>query len=111
MKRLSLSLILVVAGLFAASESNACAMCGCGSGPFGSYSRVVDWGWYGERYKVQTPQDAKRIVLQYYSGEDVKTGEVSERKYYFEVDIHDARGKLVDVVIVDKRTGRIRSTY
>ena len=36
---------------------------------------------------------------------------MEERRWYFEVEITDPEGKLVDKLIIDKRTGRIRSIY
>ncbi len=38
-------------------------------------------------------------------------GKITEREWYFEADIRDKTDNLVDRVIVDKRTSRIRSIY
>jgi hypothetical protein len=48
----------------------------------------------------------------YFSGKkNAKIGKISEKALYFEAEILDDRDKVIDVVIVDKRTGRIRSIY
>jgi hypothetical protein len=38
-------------------------------------------------------------------------GEVVEKELYFEADIMDKKQAVIDKVIVDKRTGRVRSIY
>jgi hypothetical protein len=76
-------------------------------GPYGGSGG----GTYGERQSVGTRADAKKVLTEYFSKRDVTIGEIREKQYYFEADILDKSGKLVDKVIVDKRTGRIRSTY
>jgi hypothetical protein len=76
-------------------------------GPYGGSGG----GTYGERQRVGTRDDAKKVLKEYFSKRDVAIGEIREKQYYFEADILDKSGKLVDKVIVDKRTGRIRSIY
>jgi hypothetical protein len=76
-------------------------------GPYGG----PGGGTYGERQRVGTRDDAKRVLKEYFSKKDVTVGEVREKQYYYEADILDKSGRLVDKVIVDKRTGRIRSIY
>lgn len=100
--------MILVTGLHAGMEVSAYAMDGRWGG-FGGYCRGSDWGWYGARKQVKTAKEAKMLVQEYFAGEDVKVGKIMDRKHFFEVDIHDTKGKLIDVVIVDKRTGRIRS--
>lgn len=104
-----LSLIILVAGLLISIETSASAMCGGGGGPFGGYCRGSGWGWYGARKQVMTAREARRLVQEYFANENVKVGKVTDRQYFFEVDINDENNSLIDVVIVDKRTGRIRS--
>ncbi len=76
------------------------------SSPYGSSK-----GTYGEKQQVATKDDARKLLKEYFSKRDVTVGEIREKQYYFEADILDRSGKLVDKVIVDKRTGRIRSIY
>jgi hypothetical protein len=41
----------------------------------------------------------------------MRIGELRERENYFQAEIRDGRGNVIDRVIIDKRTGRIRSIY
>lgn len=108
MKKTILTIISTTAVLLSLN-SIALAMDGQWGGPFGGYCRGSDWGWYGARKNVTTAREAKRLVQEYFANDGVKVGEVTDRKHFFEVDIYDKNGLLIDVVIVDKRTGRIRS--
>ena len=80
-----------------------------GMGAFGSYPSGAGWGSYGARTSVQTGKDAKAILQQYYAKDRVKIGRIMERKGYFEAEIKAENGRVVDVVIIDKGSGRIRS--
>lgn len=110
MKKILLSIILG-AGLLAGMETSASAMDGWWGGPFGDYCRGSEWGWYGARKEIRTAQEARKLVQKYFANEDVKVGKVTDRQHFFEVDINDKNNSLIDVVIVDKRTARIRSIY
>jgi hypothetical protein len=74
--------------------------------PYGEFRRG-----YGERRTVPNSREARRMLKDYYSGRDLRIGDVRERELFFETDIRDRRGVPVDKVIIDKRTGRIRSKY
>lgn len=75
--------------------------------PYGSTNE----GLYGQRRVVLSKEDARRILKQYFFRINVKVGPIRERKFYFEAEIRDKRGYLLDIVLIDKRTGRIRSIY
>lgn len=77
----------------------------------GAYPYGESRGGYGEKKAVSSVQEARRMIRDYFSGRDVKVGDIRERDLYFEADVRDRHGALVDKVIIDKRTGRIRSTY
>ena len=68
-------------------------------------------GLYGEKKEVTTAEEAKRVLKDYFIKKDVKIGEVTEKELYFEAEIRDNKDNLIDKVIIDKRTGRIRSIY
>ena len=36
---------------------------------------------------------------------------MDEGKWYFRAEVLDEKGELIDLVVVDKRTGRLRSIY
>lgn len=75
--------------------------------PYGSTNE----GLYGQRRVVLSKEDARRILKRYFFRRNVKVGEIWERKFYFEAEIKDRNGDLLDIVLIDKRTGRIRSIY
>lgn len=75
--------------------------------PYGRSGR----GKYGERRNVMTEDDAQRIMREYFPNKDYKIGKVKKKKFYFEADITDKHGRMIDRVIIDERTGRIRSVY
>ena len=109
MKKLLLLIILLITAIVL-PDSNAQAMNGWWDGPYGDYCPM--WGSYGARKPVRTIKEAEKILKEYFSKyEDVKVGKVKEKEWYFEADIKDKNNNLIDVVIVDKRTGRIRSIY
>ena len=58
-----------------------------------------------------TIEEAKKVLTGYFSKKNVKIGEIKEQELFFEAEIRDGKNNLIDKVIVDKRTGRIRSTY
>lgn len=82
-----------------------------GRSPHGSYCSGRGWGWYGEKKAVKTADKAKKVLEEYFKSEDVTIGDINERRFFFMAEIKDKENKVIDKVIVDKRTGRIRSIY
>lgn len=80
-------------------------------GPYGGYCKGPRWGWYGARRQVRTEAEVKDLVSEFLSGTGYKAGEIRDRDTYFEVDIMDEEGERADLLIVDKRSCRIRSAY
>lgn len=78
--------------------------------PYGESGRTG----YGEKRQVASRADAEKVLKDYFSGKgkkDMVLGDISEAELYFEAEILNRQGTVVDKVIVDKRTGRIRSIY
>ncbi|MEW6117666.1 MAG: PepSY domain-containing protein [Nitrospirota bacterium] len=111
MKRAVLLILILSLVAITLPDSSAYAMNGWMGVPHGDYCDGPGWGWYGARRAVTTPQQAKKILKEYFKGEDVAVGVIRERGHFFEADIKDKKGTVVDRVIIDKRTGRIRSIY
>ena len=82
-----------------------------GKTPYGDYCPGYNKKWYGAKITVKTAEEAKKILQEYFSKDDVKIGQITERRWFFRAEILDKKDALVDVVIIDKRTGRIRSIY
>jgi hypothetical protein len=81
--------------------------------PYGHFWAGRGRGPYGKRIPVATSDEAKQVIESYFAGlgENVKTGKIEEGRRFFEVEILNQDGALIDKTIVDKRTGRIRSIY
>jgi hypothetical protein len=79
--------------------------------PYGDYKKGTLVSSYGEKRPVTTVEEAKRVLTEYFAKKDVMIGEIKEKELFFEAEIRDKNNNLVDKVIIDKRTGRIRSIY
>jgi hypothetical protein len=79
--------------------------------PYGAYCQEWGSGRYGAKNPMKTVEDARTLLKRYFEGRDVLVGKITEREWYFAADIRDQKDNLVDRVIVDKRSGRIRSIY
>lgn len=78
---------------------------------YGNYCSGPKWGWYGAKKSVRTADEIKKILQEYFKNEPIVIGNIKEMKWFFEAEIKDKNNNLLDMVIVDKRTGRIRSIY
>ena len=65
--------------------------------------------WYGEPQPVSTAAEARKLLLNYFSGQEYTVSDVLEKKWGFRADILDRDSKVIDRVMIDKRSGRIRS--
>jgi hypothetical protein len=82
-----------------------------GQGPYGGYCEGPRWGWYGARTPVTNTEDAREHLEKYFEGKDVVIGTITDQGMFFKADVKDRKGKLIDQVIIHKRSGRIRSIY
>lgn len=93
------------------SKAVACQSCmdrGWNS-TYNGYCNNQNWGWYGARKSVTSVAEARRDLEEFYAGNDVKVGKIVDKSGYFEAEILGKGDKLVDRVIIHKRSGRIRS--
>lgn len=67
--------------------------------------------WYGARQPVANAAEARGLFQNYFAGQEYTVSEVVEKKWGFKAEILDKSGTVVDRVMIDKRTGRIRSLY
>jgi hypothetical protein len=80
-------------------------------GPYGGYCKGPRWGWYGAGRQVKTVEEVRELVSEFLVETDLSAGEIRDLDTYFEVDVKDEEGEVIDLLIVDKRTCRIRSAY
>jgi hypothetical protein len=65
--------------------------------------------WYGARQPVANAAEAQKLLINYFNGQGYTVSEMSEQKWGFRAVIVDKDGRTVDLVMIDKRSGRIRS--
>ncbi len=105
---------LMLAGLIASLLTPVSAMEQCGTdkcccSPFGSYCRGSEWGWYGARKIVSTAGEAEKIIKNFFLPEKVGVAKLSEKSTYFQAEVIGRNNAVIDMVIVDKNSGRLRS--
>jgi hypothetical protein len=105
---LVIGLTSVIVAPSTASAEGGCQCDWCTRRPYGR-SAPGDGGRYGAKAPVKTAEEARKRLEAYYDDEDLVVGKVSEKPLYFEASVKHKDGRLVDRVIIDKRSGRIRS--
>lgn len=100
-------LIIIAAALFAASPH----LFGNPFTVFADAASAADQRSYGEKKKISTTEEALKALKKHFEKKDIVIGEIIEKELYFEAEIKDQKNTVVDKVIIDKRTGRIRSIY
>ena len=80
-------------------------------GRYGGYCKGPRWGWYGAGRQVKTEEEVKELVTDFLVETELVIAGIRDEETYFEVEIKDEDGEVVDLLIVDKRTCRIRSAY
>jgi hypothetical protein len=68
-------------------------------------------GAYGAKDPVRTAEEAREIISICFATttRPLRVGRIEDKEWYFVVEIRDLNGETVDLVIMDKRSGRIRS--
>ncbi len=107
--------ILALAGLLVYSylPRHTVQSCGmrCCCSPFGGYCKGAGRGWYGAVSPVKTAGDAASMIREFYLPQKVSVANVIDRSGFFEATVKGSNNKPLDVVAIDKRTGRIRSIF
>ena len=105
-------LATLLAPLISEAQQAGCGMMYRGM-PYGQFCPGPRSRPYGAPKPVKTTDEARQLIERYYSGYDqhLRCGRIEEKDWYFEADVLDRNGSVTDRVIVDKRTGRIRSIY
>ena len=113
MRAITAGLAVGLAGLAlapsAARAERGCGCSWCDRKPYGSAVRREGRGRYGAKNPVKTEEEARKRLEAFYDAEDLVVGKIAERSLYFEASVKHRDGRLVDRVIIDKRSGRIRS--
>jgi hypothetical protein len=67
--------------------------------------------WYGASQPVAGASEARALLVNYFTGQEYTVSEITEKKWGFRAEIIGKDGKVIDRVMIDKRSGRIRSLY
>lgn len=78
---------------------------------FAGTASAADQGSFGEKKEITTAEEARKAFKKHFEKKDLSIGDVIEKELYFEAEIKDRKNTVIDKVVVDKRTGRIRSIY
>lgn len=79
---------------------------------YGYYWRSYKWGWYGARREVRTQVEAREIIEQFLlQDRGIRIVRMRERSHFYIAEVINNKGVLVDLILIDKRTGRIRSMF
>ena len=80
---------------------------------YGNYAPGERWGWYGARREVKTPLEAleilQKIIVIHHAG--IRVGKIREGVRFYMAEIVNTKGQVVDVIVIDRQSGRIRSAY
>jgi hypothetical protein len=82
---------------------------GPGRSPYGAYCPKRHADHYGARQPVHTKTEARERLQQLFGADQVTVSDLEERPRHFKANIVDKNGTLLDTVIIDRRSGRIRS--
>jgi len=80
---------------------------------YGNYVPSERWGWYGARREVKTPLEAleilQKIIVIHHAG--IRVGKIREGVRFYMAEIVNTKGQVLDVIVIDRQSGRIRSAY
>ena len=61
---------------------------------------------------MKTSVEAKQIIEQVFmQNNNVKVVRIIERPHYFIAEMINSKGVVIDLILIDRRTGRIRSMF
>jgi hypothetical protein len=79
-----------------------------GGVPYGDYS---DWcSAYGICKESLGPKQAEKAIIVYFETKGLRAKNMRHRDRFIEADIY-RENKMVDKILFDRKTGRMRSTY
>lgn len=80
-----------------------------GRTPFGAYCPKGHADQYGARQPVLSVDDARERLSRFFGIDPAQIRRIEERRHVFFAEITDPEGRPVELVVIDRRTGRIRS--
>ena len=80
-----------------------------GHTPFGAYCPKGHADQYGARQPVLTIEDARERLSRFFGIDPSRIKRLEERRHLFLAEITDPEGRPVELIVIDRRNGRIRS--
>jgi len=65
---------------------------------------------YGTRTKDIGPREAEQVIEKYFASKGLRATNLNHKGRYIEAEIY-RNDRRLDVILFDRKTGRIRSTY
>lgn len=81
------------------------------STPYGGFKFDKKKGRYGKPFLVNSKEEAIDLLKSYYGDAKIKVGEIEERRRFFIIEILDEHDNLIDVILINKKSGRLRSIF
>lgn len=79
--------------------------------PYGGFKFDKKKGRYGKPFLVNSKEEAIDIIKSYYGDTNLKIGEIEERKRFFIIEVLDEQDNLIDIILINKKSGRLRSIF
>jgi hypothetical protein len=76
--------------------------------PYGDFCRKC--GQYGTCKDMMKPGDARKAIIEYYKEKGLEVEVLRVKGRFIKANIKDS-GEIVDIIIFDRKNGRIRSIY
>lgn len=76
------------------------------------YGDYTQW-WctvYGTRTKEIGPTEAEQFIEKYFASKGLTAAHINHKGRFVEAEIYK-NGRRLDVILFDRKTGRMRSTY
>ncbi len=80
-----------------------------GRTPFGAYCPKGHADQYGARQPVLSIDAARERLSRFFDIDPAQIRRVEERRHVFFAEITNSEGRPIELVVIDRRTGRIRS--
>lgn len=79
--------------------------------PYGYYRHHWRQTGYGQRTQIRNIEEAISLVQEFYKTMKVTIVPVKENMRFYKIEVLDENKNILDIVVVDKLSGRIRSVY
>lgn len=79
--------------------------------PYGYYRHHWRKTGYGQRTQIKNVEDAITLVREFYAPHNVQIIPVLESLRFYRMEVLDEKNNIIDVIVVDKLSGRLRSIY